>query len=144
MVKLRLLKSIFFINPGFNEPPEGKVTSLTLSIKNSGDFINDGKEARFIQNFQVQNNPNTPFSMEVEFGAIFTLSTPVPLEERDYYVHVVFPQLIFPFLREYVAETTRRGGFPPLLLNISLSPEPRDSSGEESRASLPVVAKWIH
>ncbi|MDR1166144.1 MAG: protein-export chaperone SecB [Deltaproteobacteria bacterium] len=143
MVKLRLLKSIFFVNPSFTDPPEGQVASLALSIKNAGSFAEAENEARFVMSFQALNSPQAPFALEVEFGAVFALSAPVHPRDQDYYLNVLFPQVVFPFLREYVAETTRRGGFPPLLLNVSLSPEPKGSAGDPPD-SLPVVAKWTH
>jgi preprotein translocase subunit SecB len=145
MMKLKLLKSIFNQNPNYSEPVgENKVTSITLIIRNAGNFTNEDTRAHFVQSFKTQGSSEMPFTLEVEFGAVFSMSEPVPHHERDYFIHQIFPQLVFPYMREYVAETTRRGGFPPLLINMSLAPEPPSHQEQEEPKNTPSVNKWIH
>lgn len=60
---------------------------------------------------------NSPFSLDVSMGGIFTFKT--ALSEKDQIDHVAeinCASILFPFLREVVADLTRRGGFTPLLL----------------------------
>ncbi|MDR2140464.1 MAG: protein-export chaperone SecB [Deltaproteobacteria bacterium] len=142
--KLRLVKSLFTTNPGYNPPAPGELIAMGVMLRNKGEFSIDGGQAQFIQNFKTQAAYELPFSLEVEFEALFALSAPITETEREPFLVQVFPQVIFPFMREYVAETTRRAGFPPLLINQSFYPT---SPGEESGAGAGervVTSKWFH
>jgi hypothetical protein len=139
--KLRLIKSLFTTNPGYHPPAPGELIAMGVSLSNGGEFSADGGQAHFLQSFKTQSNYEMPFSLEVEFEALFALSSPVAKAEQEPYLVHFFPQVIFPFMREYVAETTRRAGFPPLLINQSFYP---DSQGEGDSGEKVVTSKWIH
>jgi preprotein translocase subunit SecB len=56
------------------------------------------------------------YDLEIEYGALFDLpGLPEPALEQ--FLLVNCPALIFPFLRRIVADVSREGGFPPLLLD---------------------------
>jgi preprotein translocase subunit SecB len=140
--KLRLIKSLFTTNPGYHPPAPGELIAMGVTLRNGGEFSADGGQAHFVQSFKTQAAYEMPFSLEVEFEALFALSAPVSQDEQEPFLVQVFPQVIFPFMREYVAETTRRAGFPPLLINQSFYP---DSPGEVSDSGEKVVtSKWVH
>ena len=127
MAHLRLIKSVFEVN--VEQPDEDRVF-ISVSMKNDGEFLEGGRRAHFIQSFSTGNHHDTPFTLDVRFAALFLLGPPPLPLERQYYVRRVFPHLIFPYLREYVAETTRRGGFTPLVLNHNII----DLDHDEERA----------
>ena len=56
------------------------------------------------------------FVVELTYGAVITVRN-VPQELLSTAVLVETPRLMFPFARNIVAETTRDGGFPPLMIN---------------------------
>jgi preprotein translocase subunit SecB len=56
------------------------------------------------------------FLIELTYGAVITVRN-VPQELLSAVVLVETPRLMFPFARNIVAETTRDGGFPPLMIN---------------------------
>ncbi len=56
------------------------------------------------------------YDLEVEYGALFDLPG-MPEQALEQFLLVNCPALIFPFLRRIVADITREGGFPPLLLD---------------------------
>ena len=56
------------------------------------------------------------FLVELAYGAIITVRN-VPQELLSPVILVETPRLMFPFARNIVAETTRNGGFPPLMIN---------------------------
>ena len=58
----------------------------------------------------------TLFLVELTYGAVITVRN-VPQEMLSAVVLVETPRLMFPFARNIVAETTRDGGFPPLMIN---------------------------
>ena len=55
------------------------------------------------------------FIAELSYGGIFTL-TGIPAESVEPVLLVECPRLLFPFARNIIADVTREGGFPPVLL----------------------------
>lgn len=55
------------------------------------------------------------FVAELAYGGVFTL-TGIPEESIEPVLLVECPRLLFPFARNILSETTREGGFPPVLL----------------------------
>jgi preprotein translocase subunit SecB len=65
-------------------------------------------------NARAQNEP--VFLVELAYAAVVTVrNTPQPMLPAI--VLVETPRLIFPFARAIIADATRDGGFPPLMLN---------------------------
>ncbi|HSK38609.1 MAG TPA: protein-export chaperone SecB [Arenibaculum sp.] len=58
----------------------------------------------------------TYFIVELTYGGLFTLQG-VPKEHLSPVLMIEAPRLLFPFARAIVAEATRDGGFPPLMIN---------------------------
>ena len=119
LTQIRLTKTVFFPNPAYRPPAEGQPVALSLSLENRGVFNSQGDRVEFVQSFKTTGGVSLPFSLEVEFAAVFNLGLAVSPEDYDGLIQRLFPQGVFPFTREYVAETTRRAGFPPLVLNPS-------------------------
>ena len=55
------------------------------------------------------------FICELSYGGIFELN--VPQEHLEPMLLIECPRLLFPFARNIVANTTRDGSFPPMMLN---------------------------
>ncbi|WP_296201555.1 protein-export chaperone SecB [uncultured Hyphomicrobium sp.] len=58
----------------------------------------------------------TIYHIEIVYAGIFRLRN-VPNEMLEPFLVINCPTLIFPFLRRLVADLTREGGYPPLLLD---------------------------
>lgn len=56
----------------------------------------------------------TAFILELSYAGLFTLN--VPQEHLQPVLLIECPRLLFPFARNILAETSRDGGFPPLML----------------------------
>lgn len=56
----------------------------------------------------------TAFVVELTYGGVFTLN--VPQEHLQAVLLVECPRLLFPFARNIIADASRDGGFPPLML----------------------------
>lgn len=56
------------------------------------------------------------FNVELLYAGIFRI-TGLPQEQIHPVVFVECPRLLFPFARQIVAEGTRNGGFPPLMVD---------------------------
>ena len=58
----------------------------------------------------------TMFLVEVAQAGIFTIRN-VPQSEMDAVLAIACPNILFPFVREVVADIVSRAGFPPVLLS---------------------------
>lgn len=86
------------INVDVNAHPlQGNLFEVQLHIRANCDV---GKENAFIS--------------ELVYGGLFTLN--VPQEHLQPMLLIECPRLLFPFARNIVADTTRDGGFPPLMM----------------------------
>ncbi len=56
------------------------------------------------------------YELEIEYGALLHLEH-VPEQSLEPFLLINCPALTFPFVRRLVADITREGGFPPLLLD---------------------------
>ena len=56
------------------------------------------------------------YDLEVEYGALLQLDN-IPDASLEPFLLINCPALTFPFVRRLVADVTREGGFPPLLLD---------------------------
>lgn len=56
------------------------------------------------------------FVVELQYAGLFTIQN-IPREHLEPVLYIHCPMLLFPFARQIVAEITRNGGYPPLLLN---------------------------
>ncbi|CAA7614025.1 Protein-export protein SecB [Candidatus Terasakiella magnetica] len=54
------------------------------------------------------------FILELDYAGLFTVN--VPEEQVHPVLLIECPRLLFPFARQIVADLTREGGFPPLML----------------------------
>ena len=58
----------------------------------------------------------TVYEIEVVYGGIFEVRN-LPEQQLEPFLLVNCPALLFPYLRRIVSDTTREGGYPPLLLD---------------------------
>ena len=84
------------------------------------------------------NDEGQLFLVELSYAGVFTLKN-MPQEHIQAVLLIECPRLIFPFARNIVADVTRDGGFPPLLIQPvdfgqlyrqSLATENLDTAGE--------------
>lgn len=61
-------------------------------------------------------NEKTYFIVDLAYGGLFTLQG-VPKEHLSPVLMIEAPRMLFPFARAIMAEATRDGGFPPLMVN---------------------------
>ena len=59
----------------------------------------------------------TAFVVELDYGALVTLGSMIPEDRVEPVLLIDVATMIFPFARRTVADVTREGGFPPVLIN---------------------------
>jgi len=65
---------------------------------------------------RAQDGDTVVFAIELVYAGIFRLAN-IPKENVQALTLIECPRLIFPFARQVVAEASRNGGFPPLLID---------------------------
>lgn len=81
----------------------------------------------------MAENPDCPFFFDLTMVGFFEFSESITEDLRRQYATINGPAIIFPFLRETLADLVRRAGFPPLLLpvtNFIKLAESREPRGE--------------
>ncbi len=63
---------------------------------------------------QCKVGDNVGFILELEYAGLFTVN--VPEEHRHAILMIECPRILFPFARNILADVSRDGGFPPVML----------------------------
>ncbi len=67
-------------------------------------------------NIEARLSEGPVFVLELTYGGLFGLAN-IPEESMQAVLMVECPRLLFPFARRIIADLTRDGGFPPLMLD---------------------------
>ena len=74
------------------------------------------------------------FLVEIEYAGLFRL-TNIPEQDLEAVLVVECPRQIFPFARRALADVTRDGGYPPLMIDpidfVSLYQQRREQMAQE-------------
>lgn len=65
---------------------------------------------------EAKKDKETIFLVDLVYAGVFTLKN-IPEKELEPALLIFCPNLIFPFARRVIADVTRDGGFPPLMLD---------------------------
>jgi len=113
----QFVKDLSFENPG-NSGPETR-PNIDLGIDVSAIPHEQGEgiyEVSLKLNAKAQAETTTLFVIELDYGGLFQVQN---MGEADTEAALLIecPRLLFPFARRVIAEITREGGFPPLLID---------------------------
>jgi preprotein translocase subunit SecB len=119
VINAQYVKDLSFENPRAPHSLRQQATAPAVDIN-----VNVTAQTLGPENFEVVLTINASakvqdealFMIELTYGAVITVRN-VPQELLSAVVLVETPRLMFPFARNVVAETTRDGGFPPLMIN---------------------------
>lgn len=118
-IRTQYVKDLSFENPSApNRPPEAERSpDITVNVQVEVRRLD---ETNFEVNLQITANARHQdkpvFLVELTYAGVFTLIG-IPQEAMEPALLVECPRLLFPFARRIVADVTRDGGFPPLLLS---------------------------
>jgi len=110
-------KDLSFENPGapatlqFEGQPRIEI-NVNVQAKRVGDDVYEVElkiDARALQ------DEATGFVVELLYAGLFGLRN-IPEESLEPFLVVEAPRILFPFARRIIADATRDGGFPPLML----------------------------
>lgn len=113
------LKDLSFENPNIRKliqspgnPPSLKVEVNVNAERLDKDLFESSIELKAI----ASNNLGTIYVLESVYGGMFKIES-IPDVALEPFLLISAPTTLFPFLRRLVADVTREGGFPPLLLD---------------------------
>lgn len=118
-VAAQYIKDFSFENPNverlLNGPGENPNLQLEVNV-NAKKVGDDLYESTINLNAHASNKLGTIYQMELDYAGMFRI-TNIPDEALEPFLLINCPNLIFPFVRRIVADISREGGFPPLLLD---------------------------
>lgn len=113
------IKDLSFENPNIDKllGGPGENPHLNLEVNVAGKRMGEGLYESAI-NFKAvaSNKVGTIYDLEAVYAGLFKIQN-IPEAALQPFLLINCPTLIFPFLRRLVADITREGGFPPLLLD---------------------------
>jgi|LGOV01.1.fsa_nt_gb preprotein translocase subunit SecB len=107
-VDFRISKLNFSLNSPFNNHGQAKIrTEFKIRHELGGQRLKVFLTISF-------NDKTAPFSIDLEGVGLFELGRTFSEDELDTLCNSHCSMVMFPYLREVVADITRRAGFPPL------------------------------
>lgn len=113
------IKDLSFENP--NSPnsllPKEKQPEINININVNANPLSDTDfEVILKLEAKAGSGKDMMFNTDLTYAGIFRL-TNIPEEAMHAAILIECPRLLFPFARQIVADATRNGGFPPLMVD---------------------------
>jgi len=115
------IKDLSFENPaapGVFSAYRDEGPELKVSVDIAANALEDNSHEVVLSLYVSANfRETTAFIVELQYAAQAVVDENVSAEKLERALMVEVPRYLFPFLRNIIANTTRDGGFPPLLLS---------------------------
>src|SRR5205823_1869581 len=119
IINAQYIKDLSFENPrspaSLRQQSAPPAVEINVDVKAQG-MGQDNYEVVLTINASAKVQDEALFMVELSYGGLITVRG-VPEDLLGTVVLVETPRLLFPFARNIIAETTRDGGFPLLLIN---------------------------
>jgi preprotein translocase subunit SecB len=118
-VLAQYIKDLSFENPNVTKLAQGagQAPNLRVEVNVNAQKIGDKSYESAVQlKADATNNLGTIYDLELIYAGIFEIEN-MPQQALEPFLLINCPSLLFPFARRIVADMTREGGFPPLLLD---------------------------
>lgn len=118
-VLAQYVKDLSFESPGAPNSLRGRDKSPSISINvnvNANPLSEDQFDVNLTLHAKASFDKEVLFNVELIYGGVFSV-TGFPQEHMLPILFIECPRLLFPFARQIIAEATRNGGFPPLMLD---------------------------
>ncbi len=119
MIQTQYVKDLSFENPRgpFSLKPDQQfqVQIRELQVKRQ-NLTADRHEVTLDLQLEGRAGEDTIFMLELSYAGLFVVLN-VPESSLEPFLLIECPRLLFPFARRIIADVTRDGGFPPLLLD---------------------------
>jgi preprotein translocase subunit SecB len=118
-VLAQYIKDLSFESPNVHKLLEGGAEAPNLRVEvnvNASKVSNAAFESVINFKAEATNKLGTIYDLELAYAGMFQVDN-LPEPALEPFLLIDCPQLLFPFVRRLVADLTREGGFPPLLLD---------------------------
>ncbi|EHK58617.1 protein-export chaperone SecB [Allomesorhizobium alhagi] len=118
-VLAQYVKDLSFESPGAPNSLRGrdKAPGINISVNVNANPISEKEfDVNLSLNAKASFEKDVLFNVELVYGGVFRIEG-FPQEHMLPLLFIECPRLLFPFARQIVAEATRNGGFPPLMLD---------------------------
>jgi preprotein translocase subunit SecB len=113
------IKDLSFENPNVGKLLDGAGESPNLKLEVNVNAKRAGRdlfESAIDFKAQATNKAGVIYDLELVYAGMFKIEN-MPSQALEPFLLINCPLLLFPFVRRLVADLTREGGFPPLLLD---------------------------
>ncbi|MEM1376962.1 MAG: protein-export chaperone SecB [Pseudomonadota bacterium] len=113
------VKDLSFESPGapLSLRPREKAPAININVNvNANPLAENDYDVVLTLNAEAKDGDTVLFNVELIYGGVFRVAG-FPQEHVLPVVFVECPRMLFPFARQIVAECTRNGGFPPLMID---------------------------
>ncbi|MGH6912225.1 MAG: protein-export chaperone SecB, partial [Geminicoccaceae bacterium] len=118
-VQSQYIKDMSFENPrapASFEPGQGRPEIQVRVDVRAQALSGESYEVVLQLHVDARAGEDTAFVLEIAYGGLFALAN-IPAGSLQPLLLTECPRLLFPFARRIVADATRDGGFPPLMLD---------------------------
>ncbi|OLP54022.1 protein-export chaperone SecB [Rhizobium rhizosphaerae] len=113
------VKDLSFENPGAPRSLQArdKAPSININVNVNANPLSETEfDVILTLNAVATEGDRTIFNAELAYGGVFRV-TGFPQEHMLPLLFIECPRLLFPFARQIIADATRNGGFPPLMID---------------------------
>ncbi|MBW8282605.1 MAG: protein-export chaperone SecB [Rhizobium sp.] len=113
------IKDLSFENPGAPRSLQSRDKAPAININvnvNANPLTDSDFDVVLALNAEAKDGDKVLFAAELVYGGVFRV-TGFPQEHMLPVLFIECPRLLFPFARQIIADATRNGGFPPLLID---------------------------
>jgi len=118
-VMAQYIKDLSFESPNIHKLLDGpgEAPNLRVEVNVNASKVNANAFESVI-NFKADasNKAGTIYDLELAYAGMFQVEN-LPEPALEPFLLIECPTLLFPFVRRLVADLTREGGFPPLMLD---------------------------
>ncbi|MDI9350039.1 MAG: protein-export chaperone SecB [Candidatus Symbiobacter sp.] len=117
-VNFQFVKDLSFENPFAPDSLVGQKTSPDVTVQvnvNARPLAGNHYEVELKIHAEAESSEGVVFLVEVTYAGVFTLNN-IPDTHVQPLLLVECPRFLFPFARAIIADVTRDGGFPPLMI----------------------------
>lgn len=113
------IKDLSFENPGAPRSLQAREKAPAININvnvNANPLTETDFDVVLSLSAEAKEGDKALFAAELVYGGVFRI-TGFPQEHMLPVLFIECPRLLFPFARQIIADATRNGGFPPLMID---------------------------
>ncbi len=118
-VLAQYVKDLSFESPGAPKSLRGReqAPGINISVNVGANPLSEKEfDVNITLNAKATADKDVLFNVELVYGGVFRIDG-FPQEHMLPILFIECPRLLFPFARQIIADATRNGGFPPLMLD---------------------------